>query len=888
MKKFFFISLLGAYGVGYAQNAPFKGRVLEEITQEAIQEAEVSYKGTKILTDAQGRFVLSVSEKTFTVIISKKGYQPDTFDVAAENAHAEYVFMLENTSAQMQAIEITASISKGRKTPVAFSNLSGREISERLGSADLPMLLNTTPGVYATQSGGGAGDSRINIRGFNQRNISVMIDGVPVNDMENGWVYWSNWFGLSEVTALTQVQRGLGNSRMANPAVGGTMNIVTRGVSDKFRVSVNSEMGDSKYRKYSATVNSGRLPGNFGIIASFTRRTSDGYVDKLYDDMMAFYFRVEKKIGSKHIFSLTAIGAPQSHGQRAYRARTSLYSTELAKKAGLDTTIAGMPSNMGNKYNQHWGTYYTLTEKNGDTLKSINQNERENMFFKPQYYLKHDFKPNNKWLVSSVVYLSTGKGGGTASVGVSQTPSVYGNFNFQNTYNQNAFGSAFVPNVDPLYDPVLKKSTGIIYRNVNNHKWLGLLSTAHYKINRNYTFTGGVDMRTYHAYHYREVYNLLGGDYYRPNNNEINPYHPAKIYVKGDKYRYNNDGLVRWAGTFGELEYAKSKFSAFVNTSFTETYYKRIDSFNLDSNKNPLNSGWENRAGFTVKSGLNYNISRKLNVYSNIGILDRPARFSNVFDSRNKLIVGTKNEMVYAWEAGSGYKKGPFQADANVYVTYWNNRPVDFLPTYQDPDGNTFTYNIGGLKALHMGVELAALYKFDFGLSVQTAMSFGDWRWKSGTRAIVQDDAGDSVGVVDFGAKNVHVGDAAQQQVSFTLRYEPRFLKNLYLSTQYVWFGKQYADFEPTALTGKFRNTESYRIPNYYYLNLSAGYNMKLGKNYLLTLYVNGQNITNNLYITDAQHRDQGSAEATFNPKNLEVFVSTGFRYTGGIRITYQ
>ncbi len=49
----------------------------------------------------------------------------------------------------------------------------------RLGSQDIPMILNTTPSVYATQQGGGAGDARINVRGFNQRNVAVMINGVP-------------------------------------------------------------------------------------------------------------------------------------------------------------------------------------------------------------------------------------------------------------------------------------------------------------------------------------------------------------------------------------------------------------------------------------------------------------------------------------------------------------------------------------------------------------------------------------------------------------------------------------------------------------------------------------------------------------------------------------
>ena len=55
-----------------------------------------------------------------------------------------------------------------------------------------------------------------------------MINGVPVNDMENGSVYWSNWAGLSDVTSAMQVQRGLGASKVAVPSIGGTINIISK------------------------------------------------------------------------------------------------------------------------------------------------------------------------------------------------------------------------------------------------------------------------------------------------------------------------------------------------------------------------------------------------------------------------------------------------------------------------------------------------------------------------------------------------------------------------------------------------------------------------------------------------------------------------------------
>ena len=55
---------------------------------------------------------------------------------------------------------------------------------------------------------------------MHQRNVAVMIDGIPVNDMENGWVYWSNWFGLDAVTSNIQVQRGLGASKLPSNQLG--------------------------------------------------------------------------------------------------------------------------------------------------------------------------------------------------------------------------------------------------------------------------------------------------------------------------------------------------------------------------------------------------------------------------------------------------------------------------------------------------------------------------------------------------------------------------------------------------------------------------------------------------------------------------------------------
>ncbi|MFR6633834.1 MAG: TonB-dependent receptor plug domain-containing protein [Alistipes onderdonkii] len=100
----------------------------------------------------------------------------------------------------LQDVIVMQSVAVQRKTPVAVSTVNAEEISYKLGGQEFPEILKSTPGVYVTKDGGGFGDSKINMRGFQAANVAVMVNGVPVNDMEWGGVYWSNWAGLSDVT----------------------------------------------------------------------------------------------------------------------------------------------------------------------------------------------------------------------------------------------------------------------------------------------------------------------------------------------------------------------------------------------------------------------------------------------------------------------------------------------------------------------------------------------------------------------------------------------------------------------------------------------------------------------------------------------------------------
>ena len=116
---------------------------------------------------------------------------------------------------------------------------------------------------------------------------------------------------------------------------------------------------------------------------------------------------------------------------------------------------------------------------------------------------------------------------------------------------ESLLGVTYDPSIDPLYSSTEHKSTQFLRSSINNHRWFGLLSTYNYQANKEYNFSGGIDLRHYTGQHYREVYDLLGGDYYVANDN-VAARDSSAVIRKGDKFSYHNDGLVKWVGLFNK------------------------------------------------------------------------------------------------------------------------------------------------------------------------------------------------------------------------------------------------------------------------------------------------------------------------------------------------
>lgn len=223
---------------------------------------------------------------------------------------------IENNIEEVVLVGV-ADIAKDRKTPVAVSTIKESTIVEKLGNQELPEILNTTPSVYATKQGGGFGDSNIKIRGFDQSNIAVMVNGIPINDMEGGSVYWSNWTGIADVTSAMQVQRGLGSSKLAIASIGGTINILTRSADKKRGGILSVGIGNDGYHKTLFSYNTGLSKNGWSSSFLLSRAAGAMYADGTEFEGYNYYLAVGYRPNQSHDLQFTVTGAPQVHHQRA-------------------------------------------------------------------------------------------------------------------------------------------------------------------------------------------------------------------------------------------------------------------------------------------------------------------------------------------------------------------------------------------------------------------------------------------------------------------------------------------------------------------------------------------------------------------------------------------
>ena len=147
-----------------AQNA-VKGIIIDKDTDEPLIGVTIYSESEKIgaASDLDGSFVLRLKNTNQGKLkISYVGYKTLEVDVKPNLG----LVKLESQVIGLKDVVVTSSMAVKRKTPVALSVVEPAVFEAKMSSQEFPEILKTTPGVYATKQGGGYGDSRINLRGF--------------------------------------------------------------------------------------------------------------------------------------------------------------------------------------------------------------------------------------------------------------------------------------------------------------------------------------------------------------------------------------------------------------------------------------------------------------------------------------------------------------------------------------------------------------------------------------------------------------------------------------------------------------------------------------------------------------------------------------------------
>lgn len=874
MRKFLIhcllVTALSVFSTEAWSQITVRGQLVDSETGEPLVGAAVMVEGTTqgSTTDIDGYFKQSATPNS-TLVFKYVGYKELKKKITQKGTSVNLgAIQMQPDAVMLKDVVITSSIAVARKTPVAVSTIDPVFIEEKLGSQELPELLKSTPGVYVTKDGGGYGDSKINVRGFKSENVAMMINGVPLNGMENQKVYMSNWSGLADVASSIQLQRGLGASKVSSPSVGGSQNIITKTTDAKKGGFVSYAMGNDGYSKMMFSVSSGLSKEGWAFTLLGARDTRDGYIQGTKSEGYTWFASLAKRINDNHQLSLTAFGSPQSHDQRNSSNGLNIKEWQRVKKY------------MGDKSPYRYNS--TFGYRNGQEY-----NSSHNSYHKPQISLNHLWQINLKSSLSTAAYFSVGRGNGYRGTGVSGYSNDWygtdqdGNVN---TKFRRPDGTFDYDAVEAMNAESTEGSKMVMGKMMNNHLWTGLISTYTTKFGDNFDFYGGIDYRYYKGLHQDIIIDLFGGNYYVDSYNRKavlaanNPVGGTDAYINqklgvGDVVRRDYDGFVMYEGAFGQLEYNKDKLSAFVSGGVSNTSYWRYD--RMYYSKEKAESSKKHYLGGNIKGGANFNLDEKNNIFINAGYISRAPIFDNTFinsQSSHERNPDAKNEKVISFELGYGFRSRYFSVNANAYYTRWSDKALYDKGSYTDDAGisERWTMNMTGANANHMGFELDFLSKPLRWLEVTGMFSWGDWRWSGEATGYMLNNQGqiladsrgttvtDMTNVEQYKYKikmnDVHVGGSAQTTAALGLNLRP--MKGLRLSVDWNFFARNYADYDINAsqATQKepYEIKDPWEIPSYSTFDLSAGYTFDLGK-VRATLSGNVYNVLDQEYIADAR-----------------------------------
>ena len=662
------ITLLLFFSSLFAQKVNVEGFIKSSEDSSPLFLANILIENTThgTTTDEKGyfKFTVDVSDKA-NLIISYLGFEQKTITIQDFLTTDSKTIYLDKKIFTSQTVLVRGAISKSGSSPVSFSQIKKDEIKENYVHQDIPEFLSYLPSTtFYSESGNGVGYNYMSIRGFDQRRISISINGIPQNDPEDHNIYWIDLPDLLENTELIQVQRGAGNGVIGYPAVGGSINIITATHSDKSKYELYSTLGSYNYRKYGVSVSSGLINNKYSFSARLSRTLSSGYRDNSWVELNSYYLstvRFDKNLTTQ----LNLYGGPLEDGL-VYNGlpKWAINNKELRKE--------------NYSYWEDADGQYTYTVRRKPT-------EIEN-FSQPHFELLNELNISKNITLNSALFLILGEGffdyDGSWSI-------------FYNDYfrlNENGY--------DPLYIP----NGALIRASVENKQWgwIPRFSLKH----DNGELIVGAEFRNHISEHWGSI-----------NFASNIPPSLEKTY----RY-YSYEGSKKIMNFFAHENYQFSeKINVLAELQLAYHQYKI-------ANEKYLNNEFDIDGLFlNPRLGINYKFDTAISSYLSFARITREPRLKNYYDAAessggavpqfNVLPGGeydfsnplVKPETMNNLELGFVYNKENINLTLNGFYMLFKDEIVN--QGQVDRFGQPVTGNMD--ETIHMGIELSSNIKLN-------------------------------------------------------------------------------------------------------------------------------------------------------------------------------
>ena len=805
------------------------------------------------------------------------------------------VFSIGKLSAQN-----TENKSDTSYTPVSIISLDVLDNNE--GESDnVATLLQASRDVFLSTAGYTFGQARFRIRGLGSEYSTISINGVNLNDEESGRVFWSTWGGLNDATRYKNIKSGVKYVNFSFGDIAGATNIEIRPSAFRTGNKITYSSANRSYRnRLMATVNTGLLSNGWAFTFSGSRRwAQEGYVEGTFYDGWSYLFSAEKKINDAHSIVFTVLGAPTKRG-----------------KAGISTQeaydLAGT-----NFYNPYWG--YQAGKKRNSRVLDVH---------KPVIMLNHYWNINDKTKLQTNLTFVTGRVKSSALDWYDTKdprPDYYRNLpSYYYYYDRDLYNELveqwksdptvrqinwdlfYLANSKNLYtvhdvdgvagnDVTGNRSKYIVENRVTAQNVLKLNSILKHELNENIYLVSGLDVNVYRGDHYKELDDLLGGDFwldidkfaerdfedYNLAQSDLN--HPNRIVKEGDIFGYRYLANINSYDVFSQAKFTYGKLNFYTGIKLSYTSLWRTGK--MKNGKFPENSyGDSKKANFfnySFKCGATYQITGRHFITTNLMYETRPPYFRNSFMSprtRNTLVPDLKSESVMGGDLNY-YIRLPFVTGRiSGYYTKISNQTT-LRSFYHDEYQSFINYVMTGIDKQMMGLELGLEFKLSPTLTATLVGAKGEYIYTSRPFATVVRDNSEEVIAENkvVYLKNYYIGNTPQTAGSVGFKY--RSPKYWFVGFNANYFDDIYIVVNPERRTetavdnllptdpqwDQMLNQEKFN--SFYTVDLYGGKSWKIMHKYYLAV-----NLSVNNLLNSTDNKIGGYEQYRYNINNMNKF----------------